>query len=72
MAKRDTAPTGSAAEAELEAALPLGPQQLPELIEFRQIEDAATMKALADPLRQNVGSLFRPGYTPWRPPDRRF
>jgi DNA-binding transcriptional ArsR family regulator len=54
MAKRDTASTGSAAEAELEAALPLGPQQLPELIEFRQIEDAATMKALADPLRQSL------------------
>jgi DNA-binding transcriptional ArsR family regulator len=48
------ASTGSAAEAELEAALPLGPQPLPELIEFRQIEDAATMKALADPLRQKL------------------
>lgn len=54
MAKDDAASTESAAEAELEAALPLGPQQLPELIEFRQIEDAATMKALADPLRQRL------------------
>ena len=54
MANRDTTSTGSAAEAELEAALPLGPQPLPELIEFRQIEDAATMKALADPLRQKL------------------
>ena len=54
MAKDDAASTRSAAEAELEAALPLGPQQLPELIEFRQIDDAATMKALADPLRQRL------------------
>lgn len=52
MAKMDE--TESAAETELEAALPLGPQSLPELIEFRQIDDAATMKALADPLRQRI------------------
>lgn len=45
---------GSAAETELEAALPLGPQPLPDLIEFRHIDDAATMKALADPLRQKI------------------
>jgi DNA-binding transcriptional ArsR family regulator len=54
MAKDEANVTESAAEAELEAALPLGPQSLPELIEFRQIDDAATMKALADPLRQKI------------------
>jgi len=49
MAKDDA--VRSAAEVELEQTLPLGPQPLPELVEFRRIEDAATMKALADPLR---------------------
>ena len=38
----------------VEKALPLGPQPLPELIEFRHIDDAATMKALADPLRMKI------------------
>ena len=41
-------------EAEAEKALPLGPQQLPELLESREIDDAATMKALADPLRMKI------------------
>jgi DNA-binding transcriptional ArsR family regulator len=54
MVEDEAASTESAAEVELERVLPLGPQALPELIEFRQIEDAATMKALADPLRQNI------------------
>ncbi|HTJ69954.1 MAG TPA: helix-turn-helix domain-containing protein [Actinospica sp.] len=54
MAKDDAKVTESAAEAELEAALPLGPQSLPDLVEFREIDDAATMKALADPLRQRI------------------
>lgn len=54
MANKDGTSTGSAAETELEETLPLGPQSLPELIEFRQIEDAPTMKALADPLRQKI------------------
>lgn len=44
----------SAAEIELEEALPLGPQPLPELVEFRRITDATTMKALADPLRMKI------------------
>ena len=56
--------TGSPAEIELgiraadgvgaEGSLPLGPQPLPELIEFRHIDDVATMKALADPLRLKI------------------
>ena len=37
-----------------EQSLPLGPQPLPELVEFRRIEDAATIKALADPLRLQI------------------
>ena len=37
-----------------EQSLPLGPQPLPELVEFRRIEDAATIKALADPLRLRI------------------
>ena len=40
--------------AEAEKALPLGPQSLPELIETRYIHDAATMKALSDPLRIRI------------------
>jgi len=40
--------------AETEKALPLGPQPLPELIEVRHIHDAATMKALSDPLRMKI------------------
>lgn len=40
--------------AEAEKALPLGPQPLPELIEVRHIHDAATMKALSDPLRLKI------------------
>ena len=51
---KSTKSTESAAEAELEATLPLGPRPLPGLIEFRHIDDAATMKALADPLRQKI------------------
>jgi DNA-binding transcriptional ArsR family regulator len=54
MAKNEAEPTGSAAETELEAVLPLGPQPLPELIEYRRIEDVATIKALADPLRLKI------------------
>ena len=37
-----------------EESLPLGPQSLPELIEFRRVDDAVTMKALADPLRIKI------------------
>ena len=37
-----------------EQSLPLGPQPLPELVAFRRIEDAATIKALADPLRLRI------------------
>jgi DNA-binding transcriptional ArsR family regulator len=37
-----------------EGSLPLGPQRLPELLEFRHIDDAVTMKALADPLRMKI------------------
>jgi DNA-binding transcriptional ArsR family regulator len=37
-----------------EQSLPLGPQPLPDLVEFRRIEDAATIKALADPLRLRI------------------
>lgn len=35
-------------------ALPLGPRPLPELLGFRKIEDAETIKALADPLRLRI------------------
>jgi DNA-binding transcriptional ArsR family regulator len=45
---------GTRVEGGLEEALPLGPQPLPELIEFRHIDDAATMKAFADPLRMKI------------------
>jgi DNA-binding transcriptional ArsR family regulator len=54
MASDEVDSTESAAEVEREEALPMGPQQLPALIEFRQIDDAATMKALADPLRLRI------------------
>jgi DNA-binding transcriptional ArsR family regulator len=70
MAKSEAARQGVGAEAESQAeielgirasdgvgaegSLPLGPQQLPELVEFRHIDDAATMKALADPLRMKI------------------
>jgi len=37
-----------------EESLPLGLQPLPELVEFRQVDDAVTMKALADPLRIKI------------------
>lgn len=37
-----------------EGSLPLGPQSLPELVEFRRVDDAVTMKALADPLRLKI------------------
>lgn len=54
MARASTA-QGSADGAEGdEQSLPLGPQPLPELVEFRRIEDAATIKALADPLRLQI------------------
>jgi DNA-binding transcriptional ArsR family regulator len=51
------AATGAAAadvDKAAEQALPLGPQPLPELIEYRRIEDAETIKALADPLRLRI------------------
>lgn len=53
----------SAADAEEpgEQTLPLGPQQLPQLIEFRRIEDAATIKALADPLRLRIMRVLSHG-----------
>lgn len=35
-------------------ALALGPQPLPDLVEYRNVDDAATMKALADPLRLKI------------------
>jgi len=54
MVKSETAAVGSDAGDEAEESLPLGPQPLPELIEFRHIDDAATMKALADPLRMKI------------------
>lgn len=37
-----------------EEALALGPQPLPELIEYRNIEDPVVMKAVADPLRLKI------------------
>jgi len=37
-----------------EQALPLGPQPLPELVEFRRIDDPETIKALADLLRLQI------------------
>ena len=43
-----------AAKPAAEEALTLGPQPLPELIEFRRVDDAATMKALGDPLRMHI------------------
>jgi DNA-binding transcriptional ArsR family regulator len=49
-----TAGTGNPRGAGAERALSLGPQPLPELIEYRKVEDAATMKALADPLRLKI------------------
>ena len=42
------------ATAVAEEPLPLGPQPLPELLEFRRVEDPVTMKALADPLRLKI------------------
>ena len=45
---------GGADAGAAEEPLPLGPQPLPELIEFRRIEDPTTMKALADPLRLKI------------------
>jgi DNA-binding transcriptional ArsR family regulator len=49
--EREAADVGAT---EAEESLPLGPQLLPELIEFRRVEDPATMKALADPLRLKI------------------
>ena len=37
-----------------EEALALGPQPLPELVEYRNVDDPATMKAVADPLRLKI------------------
>jgi len=58
MAKNDAAKAGTEAGAgngpETDGALPLGPQPLPELIEFRHVDDVTTMKALADPLRLKI------------------
>jgi DNA-binding transcriptional ArsR family regulator len=48
------AETRTPPQAAAEQALPLGPRPLPELIKFRNVEDAATMKALADPLRLRI------------------
>ena len=45
---------GARIENGAEESLPLGPQPLPELIEFRHVDDVATMKALADPLRMKI------------------
>jgi DNA-binding transcriptional ArsR family regulator len=39
---------------ETEEALPLGTQPLPPVLEFRRIDDAVTMKAVADPLRMKI------------------
>lgn len=50
----ESAAAGAADGGPGEESLPLGPQPLPELIEFRRIEDAATIKALADPLRLQI------------------
>jgi DNA-binding transcriptional ArsR family regulator len=48
-------------ETSVEEALPLGPQPLPELVKFRNIEDPATMKALADPLRLKIMRVLGKG-----------
>ncbi|HEX4787205.1 MAG TPA: helix-turn-helix domain-containing protein [Actinospica sp.] len=53
--------TDNAREAGVEGALSLGPQPLPELIEYRKVEDAATMKALADPLRLRIMRVLGKG-----------
>ena len=45
---------GNVVTVAVEEPLPLGPQPLPALIEFRRVEDPATMKALADPLRLKI------------------
>ena len=57
--------TGSSADAEDDAgdlpgehAVSLGPQPLPELVESRRIEDAETIKAVADPLRLQIMRLL--------------
>ena len=54
VAKSESAVAGSDAGDESVEALPLGPQALPELIEFRWIDDVVTLKALADPLRMKI------------------
>jgi DNA-binding transcriptional ArsR family regulator len=46
--------TAAGARPAAEEALALGPQPLPELIEYRRVDDAATMKALGDPLRLHL------------------
>jgi DNA-binding transcriptional ArsR family regulator len=47
----DAADAGRTGEDE---ALALGPQELPELVEYRDVADPTTMKALADPLRLKI------------------
>jgi DNA-binding transcriptional ArsR family regulator len=53
MAKGEGGGTGGGATGD-EEALALGPQPLPELLEYRDVDDAATMKALGDPLRLKI------------------
>jgi DNA-binding transcriptional ArsR family regulator len=43
------------------AALPLGPQQLPEMVARRVITDPAAMKAIADPVRIRIIRLMQKG-----------
>ena len=50
-----------AARKQAQTALPLGPQDLPEVIDYRRITDAATIKALADPLRLRIIRLMGEG-----------
>lgn len=52
---------GADAEGSGERALPLGPQQLPDMVELRRIEDAETLKALADPLRLRIMRVMSRG-----------
>jgi DNA-binding transcriptional ArsR family regulator len=42
-------------------ALPLGPQELPELVAHRRITDPASIKALSDPLRIKIIRLMGEG-----------
>lgn len=43
------------------AALPLGPQELPEFVTHRTIADPAAIKALADPLRLRIMRVMEEG-----------